>query len=426
MKATTQTSRNLTFLGLAVALVGVVLAALLVCKHNFSGVCPSSFGCNINGVDGCSELGKSAYARLPFIPISFATLGLAYYSFLALLFWNMSRTTDAKSLGGQRTLLLALTVSGLVLDAALAYINFTKLIVPCRLCMFTYGVTGGVFIVALLLQRDSSAGEGDFMDGMKSALVPAAGSIAAVGLVFLVLSLFSASGAEESSAGSGLLPEDQVSRRLVEFRALNPVQLSTKDLDSFEGPDDAYIVVHKFADFRCPHCLHAGEILQNALQRWPGRLRVYYRHFPLDGTCNPRVGRKQPGADSCNGAQAALCAPEQKIFAKFYHGVFNFQKTEAPISLPALKKLAEGLGGDWERMRSCMGSRETARKLERDIADAETINISSTPTLTLQDRLLPAGTPDATFFLQTLDALVFEKEGAPAYAEFRKRGKQAQ
>lgn len=424
MKPTNQPSRNLTFVGMMIALVGVFIAILLVCKHDFSSVsiCKSSFGCTIDGVDGCSELGKSGRSKMPFVPVSFASLGLAYYLFLLILFWRLSAETDGARRGGLQIILLTLAVMGLVVDLALAYINFFELIVPCRLCMYTYGVTLGILVVAILLQKQSKESEGTFMDGIKASLLPAGGSLGGVLLVFFVLFLASGGGAE-GNGKFALLPEEKVKRRLTEFRTLNPVDLSEKGLDSVEGSKDAYIVVHKFADFRCPHCLHASNILSSGLRRWPGRIKIYYRHFPLDGTCNPEVSRKQPGAWSCNGTQAALCAPEQDIFAKFYHGVFNFQRSETQITLPALKRLAEDLGGDWSRMQACMGTRKTAKKLERDIDDAMALKISSTPTITLQGRLLPAGTPDPTYFFQTLDALVFEKEGAAAYEEFQKRKK---
>lgn len=423
MKPTYQPSRNLTFLGMLIALVGVFIAALLVCKHNFPdlGVCQSGFGCTIDGVDGCSELGKSKYSKLPFVGLSFASLGLAYYLFLVVLFWRLSAETDAVVRSGLHLLLLTLAAVGLVVDLALAYINFFELIVPCRLCMYTYGVTLGVIVVTVLLHKDYKGAEGTFMDGVKGSLFPAAGSIGGTALVFFVLFLASGDVIKSDEPKYPLLPEDQVKRRLIEFRALNAVNLDTKGLDSVEGSQDAYITVHKFADFRCPHCLHAGDILSAGLRRWPGRIRIYYRHFPLDGTCNPEVGRRQPGAWSCNGAQAALCAPEQDIFVKFYHGVFGFQRSDTQITLDALQKLTEDLGGDWGRMQKCMGTRQTAKKIERDVADAVALNISSTPTITLQGKSLPPGTPDPTYFFQTLDALVYEKEGAAAYEEFRKR-----
>ena len=408
-----------------ISLVGVVLAALLVCKHDFGAICQGSMGCELDGVDGCGELGKSEYSKIPFIGISFATAGLFYYLFLSVLFWRIASETDGVKKSGLLAVLMALAVFGIVLDSALAYINFTQLIVPCLLCIYTYLVTIGVLIIAVLLQRGSTDKDGSIMDGIKAAWMPASGSVAGVILFLVALTIASGGGGAQSSEKFGLLSEDKVKRRLIEFRALNKSGLSDKGLDSVEGADDAYIVIHKFADFRCPHCLHAGDILEAGLRRWPGRIKIYYRHFPLDGTCNDQVQRKQPGAWSCNGAQAALCAPEQGVFAKFYHGVFNFQRSDTAITLPALQKLAGDLGADWERMKQCMGSRATARKLERDIDDAIEIEISSTPTIVLQDRLLPAGTPDPTYFFQTLDALVFEKEGKPAYDEYRKRGNTA-
>ena len=193
------------------------------------------------------------------------------------------------------------------------------------------------------------------------------------------------------------------------------------------GGEDAYIVIHKFADYRCSHCFNTSLLLQNAMRRWPGRIRVYYRQFPLDGTCNDQVRRKQPDAQSCNGAQAAICAPDQgkDFFPRFNYSLYDFQRSRSNITLTNLEHLVNNLGGDWAQMRSCMASQETSQSLERDIKDAIVVNVQSTPTLVVQDRLLPAGTPDRNYFYQLMDAFVFEKEGQSAYDEFMERVRKA-
>ena len=187
--------------------------------------------------------------------------------------------------------------------------------------------------------------------------------------------------------------------------------LSVAKLTAFEGSQNAYIIIHKFSDYRCPHCLSAGKILKKALKRWPGRIRVYYRHFPLDGNCNHMMKRKPMGSPSCNGARAALCAPEQNLSPALHYGIFQFQNSGTDIAYPSLRKLTRSLGGTWARLKTCMESKKAARLLGRDLEDAEKINILATPTLVVQDKIMPAGVPDEEFFLYLMDALVFQKEG---------------
>lgn len=70
------------------------------------------------------------------------------------------------------------------------------------------------------------------------------------------------------------------------------------------------------------------------------------------------------------------------------------------------------------KLNACMNSPKTMAALLRDVKDAEAIKLNSTPTLIVQDRLLPPGTPDEKYFMSLMDALVFEKEGAKGYESY--------
>lgn len=412
-------------IGLIFSGAGIILATLLVCKHVFPGLCSSSLGCDINGVDGCSNLGKDPRSKLfGFIP--FAIPGFFYYVFVFTQYLSVLRASEKKVRTGIIQVLLTTAAFGFILDAILAYINFVQLPVPCLLCAYSYVATLGIAITAFALYQMEGRVAGDesskaMKDGIRSTLPGAL--VAAAVTVGLLVVLFAISPRKEGVAeihGSDLLPESEVATTLRDFRALNSVDLNTTGLTSVEGEASAYIEIHKFADFRCPHCYHAGELLKEAMERWPGRIKIFYRHFPLDGTCNPMVGRVQEGGWSCNGAQAALCAPAQGILAPMYHGIFDFQVSNRMINLAELQKLTESLGGNWNQLFQCMGSRETARALERDLNDAKALEIKATPTLLVDGHMLTPGSPDRSYFLHLMDALVFEREGKAAYESYNR------
>ena len=413
-------SRIPALVGLVFSGAGILLAALLVCKHVFPGLCSSSLGCDIQGVDGCSSLGKNPASKL-FGVIPFAIPGFFYYVYVFSLFLGIYREENRSRRTGLIQVTLTVATFGFVLDMFLAYVNFFQLPVPCLLCAYSYiatiGLASASFYAYSAEGRTGSEGEPvSFVSSLLRTLPGAAVALVATILLIGALAMVSPGKSMDSPmSGSIYLPEDEADGLLKDFRALKTVDLDTRGLQSVEGSDEAYIEIQKFADFRCPHCYHAGEILKEAMKRWPGRIRIYYRHFPLDGTCNRLVGRVQEGAWSCNGAQAALCAPDQKIFAPFYHRLFDFQVENKMITLGELQKLTESLGGNWSRMLECMGSQKTAAALERDLKDAEKLSINATPTLVVNGHILPSGTPDREFFLHLMDALVLEKEGKTAY-----------
>lgn len=406
------------YTGVAVSLVGVVLSTLLLCKHGFSDLCTSSIGCSIDGVDGCKELGQSSVSRVGPFPI--AIFGLLYYAFLTAAFLLQS----LRPRGELAALLLYSTIVGLVVDAVLGYINFTQLLVPCILCAYTYLITLALFVLTLTHKLQSFRDNSPMADVIKESGTPA---VAGALLTFILAGILHLMGApQKSMAVDGLIDEALVPGMLADFAALKSVEFNDKGLKSREGSENGYIVIHKFADFLCPHCLHASEILKEAMKRWPGRIQVYYRHFPLDSTCNPLLTgapQKPYGDWRCNGAQAAICAADHPGFAGFYHGIFDLQNQRLPITLEHLERLSENAGIPWNQLRACMASQATQQKLMRDIDDAKRIDIHSTPTLIVNGKLLPPGVPDRKWFLQLLDSLVYEKEGNAAFDEYRARKK---
>jgi predicted DsbA family dithiol-disulfide isomerase/uncharacterized membrane protein len=404
------------YTGVAVSFIGVVLSMLLLCKHGFSDLCTSSLGCSIDGVDGCKELGQSSLSKIGPFPI--ALFGLFYYAFFTAGFVQQS----LRARPGLAALLLYAAIAGLIVDIILGYINFTQILVPCILCAYTYLITLALFVITLTHRLQSFRSHSPAADVLKESGTPAvAGSLltlAVAGILYLMGS------PHKTASVDGPIDEALVPGVLADFAALKSVQFQEQGLKSREGSEKGYIVIHKFADFLCPHCLHASQLLQEAMKRWPGRIQIYYRHFPLDSTCNPILTgapQKPYGDWRCNGAQAAICAADYPEFAAFYHSVFDLQNQRLPITLEHLERLSKDAGIPWNQLRSCMASLATQQKLMRDIDDAKKIDIHSTPTLIVNGRLLPPGVPDRRWFLQLLDSLVYEKEGRAAFDELRAR-----
>ena len=427
-------------LGIFLSVAALLLSGVLVCKH--SGACTSSFGCSIDGVDGCAELGGSRYSKIhiPFtdIGISIAWFGFFYYAFLFLLFLKIRKKTKENqkdALG----LLTALTVFGFVFDIFLAYRNFFILAVPCRLCIYTYLCQVGIIFSAFWLylspdRFNASNKSKDFLvslrTGMKASRFALGGSILLTLCLFFLLLIFAktkqTSANTEQTETIALLSESEVSRILREFRALKKAKIKKAALVPYKKYPRAYIDIHEWVDFRCPHCREASLIMSSILKRWPGRINLYYRFFPLDGSCNPMMKRKSPGSPSCKGALAALCSRKKNYYADFIGGLFKFQTSQASIDYGSLRELTSRLGGNWSKKQRCMQSPTAKGLLKKDILAAKHVKVSAVPTITVNGYLLPPGLPNKAWLLRLVDALVLEKEGArarPSTAEVYKKRK---
>jgi len=67
-------------------------------------------------------------------------------------------------------------------------------------------------------------------------------------------------------------------------------------VDHALGASHAPVTVVEYGDFECPNCKQAAPAVRLLLERFPGRVRLVYRHFPLEKSirmpCMPRSPRK--------------------------------------------------------------------------------------------------------------------------------------
>jgi protein-disulfide isomerase len=67
------------------------------------------------------------------------------------------------------------------------------------------------------------------------------------------------------------------------IQASHPVTLAVppEPTDHSQGSDRARVTVIEYADFECPNCKMATHTPTLLLERFPGKVRFIFRHFPL-------------------------------------------------------------------------------------------------------------------------------------------------
>ena len=76
---------------------------------------------------------------------------------------------------------------------------------------------------------------------------------------------------------------------------------------------DAPVTIVEISDFECPYCQKASQTLAELRTLYPGKLRLVFRNFPLDESCN-KLLKRQIHENACAAARAAFCAGEQGQF----------------------------------------------------------------------------------------------------------------
>ncbi|MCX7677976.1 MAG: thioredoxin domain-containing protein [Spirochaetes bacterium] len=151
------------------------------------------------------------------------------------------------------------------------------------------------------------------------------------------------------------------------------------------GKAGAPILIVEFSDFLCGHCKKASEIITKIAQEFGDSVHVVFMNFPLDSTCNRGVNKNvHPGA--CLLAKGAICASKQNEFPVYLEHAFNLAPKNTDVM--HMRQLAVLSALDVPLFESCLVAHETEIELQKQIAEAQRLNVHATPTIFINGRHL--------------------------------------
>jgi protein-disulfide isomerase len=148
------------------------------------------------------------------------------------------------------------------------------------------------------------------------------------------------------------------------------------------GPANAPVTIIEFSDYQCPFCQRAEPIVQEVLKRYPDKVRLVFRHFPLPMHPNARPA-----------AEAALCANEQGKFWEFHEKVFSGKGLEEAD----LAGYASAAGIDAEKFKACVAERRFKDKVDADAKAGSEAGVSGTPAFFVNGIMLSGAMPVEKF-----------------------------
>jgi protein-disulfide isomerase len=160
------------------------------------------------------------------------------------------------------------------------------------------------------------------------------------------------------------------------------------------GPADAPVTIVAFSDFQCPYCARAVPTLQALMERYPDRIRIFFRHHPLPFHPNaPRAALTAEAARDQLGDEG-FWAMHDRLFAQ--------QEALEPDDLLAL---AEESGLDMDRFRASVTDETVIARVERDEQLARRFGVLGTPTFFVNGRVIQGAQPLPVFVAAVDDAL---------------------
>ena len=151
------------------------------------------------------------------------------------------------------------------------------------------------------------------------------------------------------------------------------------------GTATAPVTVVEYSDFHCPFCRRVQPTLTALLEKYPGQVRLVYKHLPLDGL-HPQARRV---------SEAAWCAGQQDKFWQFHDAVYADGGTDS--SDATLTRYAGTAGLDAARFTACLSSPEPKAAIQRDVAEGEALGLNSTPGFFVNGREVRGAQPLEAF-----------------------------
>jgi protein-disulfide isomerase/uncharacterized membrane protein len=333
---------------------------------------------------GCAEVLTSRWAVLPGgNPL--AALGFVYFGGLGLWYLVVGR---ANRLGRfwQALTLSAQIAGGLASIFYLGVMLMSHAI--CWWCTLSHFINFALLFLAWKLwPRDT----GTITAPRPPPRLAVAGILMVVGLAAVTLQRLALARqqalAEKSNRYAQSLRQDVDLQRYLYLRQpTRPIMLRSDE--PVRGNRNARHIAVVFSDFQCPGCRQFASFSQHELlPRFGDRLKIVYRHFPLDPKCNPwqdQVIHHQ----ACEAAFAAEVAREiggANAFWRMHDLLFAQQSTLSKASWADLGRQA-GLDG---AALAQQVTRQTPRmRILQDAEAGHAVQLEYTPTVFLDGRPL--------------------------------------
>lgn len=139
------------------------------------------------------------------------------------------------------------------------------------------------------------------------------------------------------------------------------------------GSPMAPVTIVEFSDFECPFCGGASPILERVVDESEGKVRLVFKHYPLDSHPHARAA-----------ARAAIAAGKQDKFWEMHDELFQNQGALEPSDL---QEYARELGLDVEQFENDMEADATDERIAKDKAIGSKVGVRGTPAIFINGRL---------------------------------------
>lgn len=170
------------------------------------------------------------------------------------------------------------------------------------------------------------------------------------------------------------------------------------------GPATAPVTVVEFGDFECGFCARGHETLEKLRRRYGDKVRVVFRHYPLDFHSHAFMA-----------ARGSMAAHAEGKFWEFHDRLYA---TKARFDEETLLAIARDLRLDLKKFKARLASDQYDAQISSDQQMGHTLGVRGTPAYFVNGRAVDGAVPELEFRLVIQEELeraeAALREGAPA------------
>ena len=145
-----------------------------------------------------------------------------------------------------------------------------------------------------------------------------------------------------------------------------------------------------FSDFECPSCRRFAEFFEHRVPPlFDGHVRLTFKHYPIDQTCNPRVGQTMHKY-ACYGASLAEAARTLNGNDGFWkvHDFLYENRSELAAGRIKPEQVAELIGAQPSALHHALASADFVDRIKQDVEQARACEIRGTPSVLVEGKLV--------------------------------------
>jgi protein-disulfide isomerase len=165
------------------------------------------------------------------------------------------------------------------------------------------------------------------------------------------------------------------------------------------GSPTATVTIEEFADFQCGSCAAAHPVMKDITSAYAGNknVRFVFRHFPLqmhDKAYDAAVAAEAAGLQG----SSKFWQMQDQLFTNQHLWSNNSKYRELFV------EYAQKIGLDVEKFKADMSGMQTKTRVDQDSTRGRALQVSSTPTIIVNGKLVPFAEVTSTGMRRIIDA----------------------